>query len=44
MICVASWKILPLDTDCTRLCRMDGWMTCDFTSFLTVFQSYQDDV
>ena len=20
----------------------DGWMTCDFTSFLTVFQSYQD--
>ena len=24
--------------------RLDGWMTCDFTSFLTVFQSYQDDV
>ena len=24
--------------------QMDGWMTCDFTSFLTVFQSYQDDV
>ena len=23
---------------------MDGWMTCDFTSFLTVFQSYQEDV
>ena len=22
----------------------DGWMTCDFRSFLTVFQSYQDDV
>ena len=21
----------------------DGWMICDFTSFLTVFQSYQDD-
>ena len=21
----------------------DGWMTCDFTSFSTVFQSYQDD-
>ena len=20
-----------------------GWMTCDFTSFSTVFQSYQDD-
>ena len=24
--------------------RMDGWMTCDLMSFLTVFQSYQDDV
>ena len=22
----------------------DGWMTCDFTFFLTVFQSYQIDV
>ena len=22
---------------------MDGWVTCDFTSFSTVFQSYQDD-
>ena len=22
---------------------MDGWMTCDFTSFSTVFQLYQDD-
>ena len=22
--------------------RRDGWMTCDFTSFSTVFQSYQD--
>ena len=21
----------------------DGWMTCDFTSFSTVFHSYQDD-
>ena len=24
--------------------QMDGWMTCDFTSILTVFQSYQDNV
>ena len=24
--------------------NFDGWMTCDLTSFLTVFQSYQDDV
>ena len=22
----------------------DGWLTCDFTSILTVFQSYQDNV
>ena len=22
---------------------MDGWMTCNFTSFKRVFQSYQDD-
>ena len=22
---------------------MDGWMICDFTSFSTLFQSYQDD-
>ena len=22
---------------------VDGWMTCDFTSFSTVFQSYQDE-
>ena len=21
----------------------DGWMTCNFTSFLAVFQSYQDN-
>ena len=24
--------------------QVDGWMTCNFMSFLTVFQSYQDDV
>ena len=24
--------------------KTDGWMICDFTSFSTVFQSYQDDV
>ena len=22
---------------------LDGWITCDFTSFLAVFQSYQND-
>ena len=22
---------------------MDGWMTCEFTFFSTVFKSYQDD-
>ena len=28
-----------------RTLRMDGWMemTCSFTSFSTVFQSYQED-
>ena len=25
------------------LMKVDEWMTCDFTSFSTVFQSYQDD-
>ena len=24
--------------------RIDGWMICDLTSFLTIFQSYQDGV
>ena len=24
-------------------CCKDGWMTCDFTSFSTVFLSYKDD-
>ena len=27
----------------SRLRLLDGWITCDFTSFSTVFQSYQDD-
>ena len=26
----------------TRLVKLDGWMTCNFTSFSTVFQLYQD--
>ena len=26
-----------------QYCKMNGWMICDFTSFSTVFQSYQDD-
>ena len=31
---------------CSEVSRkkvLGGWMTCDFTSFSTVFQSYQDD-
>ena len=24
--------------------EMDGWVTCNFTSFLAVFQPYQDDI
>ena len=27
----------------THSTRLDGWTTCDSTSFLQVFQSYQDD-
>ena len=27
----------------TSSTRMDEWMTCNFTSFSQVFQSYQDD-
>ena len=32
-------------SECNRVnsVQMDGWMTCDFTSFSRVFQSYQDD-
>ena len=26
----------------TKIGLPDGWMICDFTSFSTVFQSYQD--
>ena len=26
-----------------RLAKLDGWMTCNFTSFSTIFQSYQDN-
>ena len=36
------------DTNFRRTCgfvtiQLDGWMTWDFTSFSTVFQSYQND-
>ena len=27
----------------SHLKSIDGWMTCDFTSFSAGFQSYQDD-
>ena len=30
------------DSNSGLLCD-DGWITCDFTSFPTAFQSYQDD-
>ena len=36
MICLLHYK--NVDT-----LQIDGWMTCVFTSFSTVFQSYQDD-
>ena len=39
---LSSLSFLPLSRrSCYRL--MDGWMTCDFMYFSTVFQSYQDD-
>ena len=44
-----SLKLCTVVADILRICiclfcKMNGWMTCDFTSFLTVLQSYQDDV
>ena len=38
-LCRAS---ADFDRPLQSYCLMDGWMTYDFTSFLTVFQSYQD--
>ena len=34
-----SRRLIAIETVGAR----DGWLTCDFTSFSTVFQSYQDD-
>ena len=34
-----TWTIRPTMLQLIK----DGWMTCDFTSFSTVFQLYQDD-
>ena len=36
-------KVISIDRQTPPELWMDGWMTCDFTSFSTVFQSYQDD-
>ena len=40
-------KTIGLDKSLDRLhepcCSIDGWMTCTFMSFSTVFQLYQDD-
>ena len=42
-----AWLELPLTWTSihspTSVWWMDGWVTCDFMSFSTVFQSYQDD-
>ena len=36
--------LLWIDSKCLSFFYlMDGWVTCGFTSFSTVFQSYQDD-
>ena len=34
---------VPQGSDPTRVGLMNGWMTCDFTSFSTVFQLNQDN-
>ena len=52
ILCLSKCKLHRITSKfymllCTRpslVKKMDGWMTRDFTSFLTVFQSYQDDV
>ena len=43
---VKSCHCLRVYFSCLRTGKQidDGWMTCDFTSFLTLFQSYLDDV
>ena len=48
-LCTLEFIIIPvtqkivIQTICVSLVTqiLDGWMTCDFTSFSTVFQSYQ---
>ena len=40
--CVVA-QLIAFAPSVTLTGRMDGWMNCDFTSFSTVFQSYQDD-
>ena len=35
--------LLSVQTEKLSNKEMDGWMICDFLSFSTVFQSYQDD-
>ena len=43
MFSMRKYEKLSLELSMLPLIWMDGWMTCDFTSFSTVFQSYQDD-
>ena len=40
---VATFESVPIYPKFRFRERMNGWMTCDFTSFSTAFQSYQDD-
>ena len=35
--------ILKHMTVCRALDKRDGWISCNFTSFSTVFQSYQEN-
>ena len=34
---------MPTCTYFMHIVEMGGWMTCNFTSFSTVFKSYQDN-
>ena len=42
VIC-CSEDVINFDVSLNNTKKNNGWMACDFTSFPTVFQSYQDD-
>ena len=49
LLIVINAETIPLSSlkeqvSSLKVWEIDGWMTCNFISFLTVFQSYQDMV